>query len=164
MITTTETKRAEFVKPAVLVDEPVTITAGDFRDDGKFGPEIVYNIRRADGSDARLSLGRRRFRELGLQRIWTALEDHPEGVPAVLRKLEPERDGTEFEVYLWSPFESGKQPSRERVAWERSRAGSTRQDPRLGPEHRSWLRDQAANDAVPDAAFADDEFDDPDDE
>ncbi|MGH7666201.1 MAG: hypothetical protein ACREN1_02660 [Candidatus Dormibacteria bacterium] len=110
-----------YVKARDLVDEPVTILGGDFRG-GKFGPEVIYQIRRGDGSPAQLSLSRRPFRELGLQRIWLALEAHPKGVAATLRKLEPDKDGTEFEVFLLDPFEVGRQPSPERVAWEQAEA------------------------------------------
>ncbi|MGH7611640.1 MAG: hypothetical protein ACREN4_06445 [Candidatus Dormibacteria bacterium] len=117
----------DYVKARQIVGEKITILAGDFQE-GKFGPEVLYQIRRADGSPAQLSLSRRPFREQGLARIWTALESSPQGVPAKLRKLEPDRDGTEFEVFLFDPFEVGRQPSPERVAWERQQAGEDPSD------------------------------------
>ncbi|MGH7667590.1 MAG: hypothetical protein ACRENY_02355 [Candidatus Dormibacteria bacterium] len=109
-----------YAKARDLVDEPVTILGADFRE-GRFGPEIVYHLRHADGSAVSVSLSRRAFRERGLQRIWTALKDQPDGVRAKLIVLEGGRDGTEADkVYLWDPFEVGHQASPERLAWEQA--------------------------------------------
>lgn len=168
-----------FTKKADLVGEAIRIIGADIDDgadeDYRYGAEIVWDIRRADGGTCRVGFKRLPWRVKTVERVLRMLETQPEGIPATLIKLTPEHDRVEKECYLWD-IERGRQTSQWKLdfleARERTRtAPAGPRDPFQSVQHRSFLRDQAqAADAeeadvtdeemaqVPDSAFSEDEI------
>jgi hypothetical protein len=97
---------SDFVKATEILGQACTVSWVGERADGAFGPEIVYELTLADGSERTVTLKRNQGRELTATKIALALEASPGGVPFTMQQAKSSRPGFKGYVYV-EQYEDG---------------------------------------------------------